>query len=92
MPEIDRNDGLLSEPVALWETLKAISGAKAGKATGLDGIPSEVLKCPRLHGFLHCLFSCVFERGTVPSQWLTAIINPIPKKRKDPRIPINNRG
>ena len=79
-------------PITVDETLKAISMAKVGKASGSDEIPAEILKCPRLHGILHTLFSCIFENGVVPKEWTKVIIHPIPKKGKEPRVPINNRG
>ena len=88
----DNSNEILCSPLTLTETLIVINTAKNGKSVGLDNVPSEVLKLPRLQGVLHRLFSCLFDNGLVPSEWNTVIINPIHKKGKDPRIPTNNRG
>ena len=60
---------------------------------GVDYIPNEIIKQPGLHYALFKLFVSIFDKGIVPSIWLKAIINPIPKgSSKDPYVPLNYRG
>ncbi len=64
-----------------------------GKATGVDNIPSEVLKNDTTISFMHVLFNVCFDAGVVPSLWGKCIINPIPKSStSDPRDPLSYRG
>ena len=57
----------------------AVNEAKRNKASGLDGIPVDVLKNDSAISFLHILFNVCFEKGVIPSNWGKRIINPIPK-------------
>lgn len=45
---------LLNRDIAVEEVQKVIGKIKAHKAVGIDGVPNEVLKCPKL---LNCLYS-----------------------------------
>ena len=46
---------------------------------GVDFIPNEVTKSPGIYYIVYKLFAAVFDKGMVPSTWLRAIVNPIPK-------------
>ena len=71
----------------------AVTEAKRNKASGLDGIPADVLKNDRATSFLHVLFNVCFEKGCIPSDWGKGIINPIPKSSTmDSRDPLSYRG
>ena len=60
---------------------------------GVDFIPNEVIKSPGIYYIVYKLFAAVFDKGMVPSTWLRAIVNPIPKgSGKDPYVPLNYRG
>lgn len=53
--------------------------AKQGKATGIENIPNEILKSPKLLYILYECFKTCFEPGIRLSIWSKSIINPIPK-------------
>ena len=83
----------LNRPISLDEIRFFVRKLKNRKATGLDRIPNEVLKNNNVMVILHNLFDKFFMSGFLPSVWLRAIINPIPKSAsKDPHIPLNYRG
>ena len=75
------------------EVEKAVNRAKAGKSTGFDKIPAEVLKFPIIVDVLHSLFNLCFDTGLLPSLWRKAMITPVAKDAtKDKRVPLNYRG
>ena len=83
----------INEYISIFEVKKAVTEAKRNKASGLDGIPADVLKNDRAISFLHVLFNVCFEKGCIPSDWGKGIINPIPKSSTmDPRDPLSYRG
>ncbi len=56
-------------------------------------IPNEILKNAKLRVILKELFQLCLDSAKIPTDWLKAIIKPIPKCREnDPRIPLNYRG
>ena len=65
------------------EVCDAIDNAKNGKAF-LD-VPNSAKI------LLHKFFSICFQYGLSPFDWDYSNIKPVPKKDKDPRIPLNNR-
>ena len=66
---------------------------KLRKATGIDLIPNEVIKCPEVASLFHKLFNVCLSSGFLPSVWQSAWIKPIPKGAgKDPYVPLNYRG
>ena len=90
-------NGMVNTPynvrISIVEVRKAIIDAKRGKASGIDEIPSEVLKNDATILFLHALYNHCFDTGIVPSVWNKCIINPIPKcATSDPRDPLSYRG
>ena len=85
---MDLNNSLTKGDVQM-----AINKAKFGKATGVENIPNEILKSPKLFDILCDLFKGCFESGKIPSMWLKSIINSIPKSQNEnPRVPLNYRG
>ena len=56
-------------------------------------LPAEVLRNPICVDSLHKIITFCFHSGTVPSDWNTGLIKPIPKgDGKDPRDPLSYRG
>ena len=64
--------------------------AKLRKASGIDGIPAEVLRNETCIDLLFKIVSYAFANGKVPSEWSKGIIKPLPKG-DDPRNPLNYR-
>ena len=70
-----------------------VTKSKNKKATGVDNIPYEVLKNDHVIAVLLQFFQLCFDCGKIPNTWRKAIIQPIPKdKKNDKRIPLNYRG
>ena len=92
----DENDPaseILNSDIRDFELKAAIKQMKLKKATALDGLPAEVLKCERLSKVLLKLFNKCFTIGFIPDTWKKGIINPIPKSSTaDRRGPLNYRG
>ena len=57
----------------------AIRKAKNDKATGIDGLPLELISSNRLvfTPLLECLFNSIFESCTYPERWMDGVITPI---------------
>ena len=82
-----------NQHISIFEAEKAIDSAKRGKATGIDNIPTEVLKNDTAVSFLHVLFNICFDNGIVPYDWGKCIINPISKSSTTDRLdPLSYRG
>lgn len=62
--------------------LKLLKNLNASKASGPDGIPSQVLKhcAETLASPLTTIFNCSFKTGKLPNDWLTANIASVYKK------------
>ena len=75
------------------EVLNSIKRLNTGKAGGIDGIVSEMLKAGGtvVVQFLVKLFNRVFDSGTYPKEWSKAILIPIYKKGNS-EVPDNYRG
>ena len=87
------SDVYLNAPITIREVRDVVQKAKLRKAVGTDNIPNEVLKNETLIAILQKLFQLIFDTGKVPSDWIKAMIKPIPKSSEsDPRIPLNYRG
>ena len=73
---------ILNAPISQDEIKNAIRHLKCGKACGVDGIPSECLRCAAdsLDLPLTALFNYVFDTGEYPDEWAEGLINPIHKK------------
>ncbi|MEW8545344.1 MAG: reverse transcriptase family protein, partial [Candidatus Thiodiazotropha sp.] len=93
VPCLDTDISMLNEPISREEVERSICRAKLKRAAGFDGIPAEVLRNPVCIDLLHKIINFCFENGTVPSEWNTGVIKPIPKSdSKDPRNPLSYRG
>ena len=83
----------INEYISIFELKKAVNEAKRNKASGLDGIPVDVLKNDSAISFLHILFNVCFEKGVILSDGGKGIINPIPKSSTaDPPDPLSYHG
>ena len=82
----------LNQTITLEEERQAVDQSKIGKATGIDNIPNEILKNPKLLNPLHKLYQYCFENSVVPDCWYKSTIQPIYKKGKYPLNPLNYRG
>ena len=80
----------LNSPITYEEIRKAVYEAKLRKASGIDGIPAEVLRNETCIDLLFKIVSYVLANGKVPSDWSKGIIKPLPKG-DDPRNPLNYR-
>lgn len=88
-----RDSAFFEDNISILEVKRAVEGASRGKASGVDLIPSEVLKNDVSVLFLHVLFNVCFNKGTVPAIWGKCVIKPIPKSSStDPRDPLSYRG
>ncbi|CAC5409626.1 unnamed protein product [Mytilus coruscus] len=89
----ERDVSELNAPITRDEVLQAVISAKNRKATGIDDIPTEVLKNEVSVDLLYEIISGCFHMGKVPSQWTMGVINPILKPNTDDnRKPLNYRG
>ena len=84
---------ILDSPITQSEIYDAINGLKIGKSPGVDNILAEFIKSSKtfIMPFLAILFNNLFENGTFPDTWSTAIIVPLHKKG-DINNPDNYRG
>ena len=93
IPSVDTDISMLNQPITRAEVEQSMYRAKLKRAVGFDGIPSEVLHNPVCIDLLHKLINFCFENGTVPGEWNTGVIKPIPKSgASDPRDPLCYRG
>ncbi len=75
------------------EIKETISRLKKGKATGLDQIPNEVLKCDKLLPYLCKFFNMCFDFSITPTCWSQSITSPVPKgSMTDKYVPLQYRG
>ena len=83
-PNLDAiiND-LLNAPICLEEASYSLKCIKTGKATGIDGIPSECYKyaSAELLQPVTALFDYVFENGIYLDRWCEGITQYINKDR-----------
>ena len=82
----------LNSDITMEEVRKAVFSAKLNKATGIDEIPSEVLRNDVSITMLYHIIRFCFQEGEVPVQWRQTIVTPILKADKDPRDPLGYRG
>ena len=90
-PEFPKSDcSFLNCPITYEEVRKAVYKAKLRKASGINGIPAEVLRNETIIDLLFKIVSYAFANGKVPSEWSKGIIKPLPKV-DDPRNSLNYR-
>ena len=90
-PEQTNNE--LNCSITEEEVILAIRKLKSGKAGGLDGVLSEMLKAGKYItvNFLTKLFNAIFDSNQYPTQWAKAVVIPIHKKGATDN-PNNYRG
>ena len=71
----------MDAPITQEEVVWAVRHAKSGKAAGIDGIPTELLKQSgeQMKSALWRVFWSVYESEEVPREWAQGMIVPIPK-------------
>ena len=75
------------------EVSKILNKAKSGKATGIDGLISDIHKNHTSIPLLTNLFNLCLREHMIPTTWSLGAINPIPKSPKNGlRIPLNYHG
>ena len=92
----NRNEVLveeLDEEIIREEIIGGIDRLKQGKAGGIDEITAEILQLSKgkIIEFLFKLFNLMYNTGSFPLKWATAIVVPIYKKG-DIHNPDNYRG
>ena len=80
----------LNLPITYEEVHKAVYEAKLRKASGIDNIPSEILRNEVCINLLFRIIRYSFENCCIPSEWAKGIIKPL-LKGDDPRNPMNYR-
>ena len=83
----------LQDPIQMTEIESALKRMKSNKATGIDEIPMEVLKCRNIRQTLCVLYNKCFSLGKIPNMRKMGIITPVPKSSTaDTRDPLSYRG
>ena len=59
----------LQDPIQMTEIESALKRMKSNKATGIDEIPMEVLKCRNIRQTLCVLYNKCFSLGKIPNMW-----------------------
>ena len=87
------HNAFLNKPIEIGEIMRVLTNAKNNKSPGIDQIPYEVWKRPKLLPVIKEFFQFCLDTGKIPSSWSHAIISPIPKSNKhDKRLPLSYRG
>ena len=75
------------------ELERTIKEAKNNKAAGEDDIPYEMLKNlgPKAKDLLLHLYNKCWDGEGIPNKWRTAIIKPLLKEGKDPKLIVSYR-
>ena len=79
--------------ITLEEIEKNVKNLKSNKASGIDNILNEHIKCslPKMKNIYLKFFNIVLNTGIVPESWTYGIINPIFKNKGDPKCAENYR-
>ena len=87
-----RDNPVLNHPIEFEEVKKVIQSLKNGKASGIDGIVSEIIKYggKRFFNIIWILCRDCFELECIPEDWMEGVIFPI-YKDGDARDPGNYR-
>ena len=81
------------KPLEMEELEKALAEAHNNKAAGDDDIPYELLKHlgPHAKEILLHMFERVWQGEELPPKWRTAVIRPLLKDGKDPKLTVSFR-
>ena len=84
----------MDAPPTMEELKKAIDSLKSGKAPGPDGIPGEIYRCLNEDHLQHLMkiFHDCWLTGTVPKQWLHAVVATLYKNKGEKSECGNYRG
>ena len=89
LPEIDRPEKFKLRKITVSEVRKALKELKSKKATGVDGIPSRLLKdgSDALASPLSVIFNLTIQQNVIPAEWKKAKVTPLHKSgtKDDPR-------
>ena len=82
--EDEPNIEIMDDPFTSEEVLLSIKSLRNGKAPGVEGIAAEFYKNTGqwLAALLAAIFQKIYDLGTYPADWATALIYPIYKKRQ----------
>ena len=88
------NDLPFNNPIPVEEVVKLTRKLKNGKASGIDNILNEFIKCspPEMLKLICSLFNLILDTGIVPASWTIGLITPIYKRKGDINDPDNFRG
>ena len=89
MPQIDPPEKFNLRKITVSEVRKALKDLKSKKATGVDGVPSRLLKdgSDALAPPLPVIFNLTIEQNVIPAEWKKAKVTPLHKSgtKDDPR-------
>ena len=79
--ETDISEDEKGFPILMEEVELVIREMKNGKATGIDGIPIELIKClGEGKKEILSLFKNIYNEGEWPEEFMETVLLPIPKK------------
>ncbi|PFX11729.1 putative RNA-directed DNA polymerase from transposon X-element [Stylophora pistillata] len=89
LPQIVRPEKFNLRKITVTEVRKALKDLKPKKATGVDGIPSRLLKdgSDALAYPLSLIFNLTIQQNVIPAEWKKAKVTPLHKSgsKDDPR-------
>lgn len=89
LPQIDRPEKFKLRKITVSEVRKALKELKLSKATGVDGIPSRLLKdgADALASPLSVTFNLTIQQNVIRAEWKKAKVTPLHKSgtKDDPR-------
>ena len=89
LPQINRPQKFKLWKITVSEVRKALKELKSNKATGVDGIPSHLLKdgSDALASPLSAIFNLTIQQNVIPAEWKKAKVTPLHKSgtKDDPR-------
>ena len=82
IPDADSDRGIKTDQPSKQEIKDAVKRLKANKAPGPDGIPPEAFKADinTTVEALHKVFSNIWEKEDIPTEWKTGHLVKLPKK------------
>ena len=71
LPQIDRPEKFKLQKITVSEVCKTLKELKSKKATGVDGIPSHLLKngSDTLASPLSVIFNLTIQQNVIPAEW-----------------------
>ena len=81
LPQIDRPEKCKLRKITVLEVRKALKQLKSKKATGVDGIPSSLLKdgADALASPVSVNFNLTIQQNVIPAEWKKAKVTPLHK-------------